>query len=136
MEPFKGIVQRGAQRGSALGYPTINIELKATDVSGVYAALVRIDKTIHRAAAFADPSRHILEAYIFGISEMLYGREVTIELKHKIRETGKFENDELLKKAIAADITAIQEYFENMLKKLKNINYDNNKTIKRKDLSF
>jgi uncharacterized protein YbjT (DUF2867 family) len=30
----------------------------------------------------------------------------------------------------------IQEYFENMLKKLKDINYDNTKTIKRKDLNF
>jgi hypothetical protein len=30
----------------------------------------------------------------------------------------------------------MEEYFETMLKKLKNINYDQNKIIKRKNLNF
>ena len=112
MSIFKGVVQKGAQRGAALGYPTINIPLTDQEVSGVYAALVRIDKTLHHAAAFADQKRHILEAHIFGISDVLYGREVSIELKQKIRDTAVYENAELLKAAIAKDITEIQEYFD------------------------
>jgi len=30
----------------------------------------------------------------------------------------------------------LQDYFENMLKKLRDLNYDQNQSLKRKDLTF
>ncbi|MFA7309425.1 MAG: riboflavin kinase [Candidatus Paceibacterota bacterium] len=109
---FHGMVIEGSKRARSLGYPTVNIALQDGRVSGVYAALVRIEKTIYRAAAFADPERDILEAYVFGLSEEMYGREVSIELTHKIRDTRTFESDDLLKQAIAADVAAVRDHFD------------------------
>lgn len=112
MNVFSGIVQKGMRRGRELGYPTINIPLEDHTISGVYAAIVRIDKTLHHAAAFADPDRKLLEAHIFGLDEELYGRQVSIELKHKIRDGRIFENDELLKSSIAEDLSQVKNYFD------------------------
>lgn len=112
MSTFNGIVQQGAKRGRGLGYPTINIPLEDATVTGVYAAIVRIDKTLYHAAAFADPSRKLLEAHLFGFAEEVYGRQATIELKDKIRDAQRFDDDDLLKKAIAEDVTQVRNYFE------------------------
>ncbi|MDB5237972.1 MAG: riboflavin biosynthesis protein RibF [Candidatus Kaiserbacteria bacterium] len=111
MGTFSGIVIEGSKRARALGYPTVNIVLKEAGISGVYAAIVRIDKTIYHGAAFADPSRSLLEANVFGLTEEVYGRTVSIELKQKIRDSVRYERDELLKEAIRADVLAVREYF-------------------------
>ena len=113
MNTYTGIVREGSKRAGLLGYPTVNIALTDADTSGVYAALVRIGNTIYHAVAFADPSRNLLEAHVFGFSEEMYGREVSIELVKKIRETLILENDDLLKQAIADDIAKVQKYFKN-----------------------
>ena len=38
---YTGIVQRGEQKATAYGFPTINIPLDDASVSGVYAAKVK-----------------------------------------------------------------------------------------------
>lgn len=111
MNIYKGIVQEGSKRARTLGYPTANIKQDDPSVSGVYAAIVRIDKAMYHAAAFADPARQLLEAHIFGLSEPMYGRNMSIELVEKIRETAQFENDEALRLAIEGDIAKVREYF-------------------------
>lgn len=105
-----GIVQEGSKRARALGYPTINIPLSDASVSGVFAARVSfLNGTTHAAAAFADPSRMILEAHLFDFSREMYGEEATIELVAKIRETQRFASDESLKTAIAEDVAAVKD---------------------------
>ena len=42
MDTYTGIVEGGSQRAAGLGYPTINIPLADTEVSGIYAALVKV----------------------------------------------------------------------------------------------
>lgn len=112
MQSFSGIVQRGSRRATALGYPTINLAVDNPELSGVYAARVTLPGgVVKEAAAFADPSRALLEAHVFGLSEELYGKEATIELHKKIREGRAFESDEALKAAIARDVADVREYF-------------------------
>jgi len=113
MTIYKGMVQEGSKRARALGYPTVNITQDDPSVSGVYAAVVRIDKTIYHAVAFADPLRKLLEAHVFGLSEGVYGRQLSIELVEKIRETATFPDDVALKSAIEDDIAKAREYFKN-----------------------
>jgi riboflavin kinase/FMN adenylyltransferase len=108
---FSGVVIEGSKRARALGYPTVNIVFNEPEIAGVYAAIIRIDKTIYHGAAFADPTRKLLEAYAFGLNEEVYGRTVSIELKHKIRDSKRYEDDEELKEAIAQDIENVREYF-------------------------
>lgn len=113
MKTFTGTVQRGSRRASALGYPTINLSLGDQDISGVYAARVALPGgEVREAAAFADPSRKLLEAHIFGYDRDIYGQIARIQLHKKIRESESFTDDEVLKQAIARDVAAVREYFD------------------------
>ncbi len=112
MNSFTGIVTEGSKRATALGFPTANIELKDQAVSGIYAARVLVEGKKYTAAAFADPKRKLLEAYILDFSGELYGKEITIELHKKIRDSAAFENDEALRAMIADDIKEVREYFK------------------------
>jgi riboflavin kinase/FMN adenylyltransferase len=113
MQTFTGIVQRGKQRGRALGYPTANIALVDKELSGVFAARVTLEgEAPYRAAAFADPSRGILEAHLLDFNDDIYDLPITIELHTKLRESSAFESDEVLKRQIAQDVEAVREYFD------------------------
>ncbi len=115
MKTYTGIVQKGDHRGKHLGFPTVNIPLDDKDVSGIYAArvLIREGDFPIMAAAFADPSRGVLEAHLLDFSDDLYGLTVSIELHHKIRESKKYDSDEALKAAIRDDVAKVREYFKN-----------------------
>lgn len=109
MVRISGIVMEGKRRGSALGYPTANIAYTDTEVSGIYAAHVTHDGKTYSAAVFADPSRRILEAHLLDFFGDLYGKEIHIDVKKKIRDTEKFTSDESLKAAIAEDILSVRQ---------------------------
>jgi len=111
---FIGIVQKGRGRGRELGYPTINIPLTDSSITGIYAARVYVkDSAPYIAAAFADSSRGVLEAHLLDFEDDLYGLEITIELHKKIREAADFESEKVLKEAIESDIAITREYFKN-----------------------
>lgn len=110
MQEFMGIVQKGKARGRELGFPTINIPLTDASVDGIYAAKVYTTVYTFFAAAFADPSRGVLEAYLLDFSGDFYGTEVRIELIEKLRESAAYENDDALKAAIAGDVAKVREY--------------------------
>ena len=67
-------------------------------------ARVVLDGALYKAAAFADPSRTLLEAHLLDFADDAYGKEITVELLEKIRDAHRFENDEMLKAAIASDV--------------------------------
>jgi riboflavin kinase/FMN adenylyltransferase len=115
MQTFTGTVSEGKKRGRALGFPTINIPLTDASVSGVYAAKVHtaVRTTVRTffAAAFADPSRGLLEAHLLDFSGDLYGVDVRIELRKKLRDSARYESDEALRQAIAEDVKLVRECF-------------------------
>ena len=106
---FLGIVAGGSAKAHALGYPTANISLTDTSVSGVYAARVRMEDTEYPAVAFADPVRQILEAHLFDFTGNLYGKELHVTLVEKIRDTAQFSNDDELKDAMHNDALRARE---------------------------
>ena len=111
MQIYSGIVQKGSKRGAALGFPTVNIPLVDTAVSGVYAARIKLGDETYEAVVFADRARKILEAHVLDFSADLYGWNITIELLKKIRERKKFSDDTTIKRTIAGDIEAVRAYF-------------------------
>ena len=113
-QTYSGIVQKGTQRGIALGFPTANIPLP-DGTSGIYAARVRLreDEAPYMAAVYADQKRKLLEAHILDFSNDLYRQEITIELHEKIREDQRFEDEKSLRAAIADDIAKVRKYFKN-----------------------
>lgn len=113
MKSFSGTIVRGSQRAATLGYPTINLIVDNMNIDGIFAAMVVIDGRERMAAAFADPLRGLLEAYILDVHEDFYGREAKIMLHKKIRRNQHFETDDLLRAAIASDVEATRAYFSN-----------------------
>lgn len=114
MRVYKGVVQKGSQKGRALGYPTVNIPLADASIDGVYAARVLVaGEAPYLAAAFADQARRVLEAHLLDFSDDLYGMPVTIELSEKLRDSHVYEDDARLRAAIAEDIAKVREYFKN-----------------------
>ncbi len=108
---YTGIVQKGEKRGSALGFPTINIPLENPALSGIYAARVKVDKEEFDAVCYADERRRLLEAHLLDFSADLYGWNVVVTLLKRLREGKRFADDEALKKAIAKDLSAARAYF-------------------------
>lgn len=113
MSRHTGTVNKGSKRAGVLGFPTVNIPLTGSNVSGIYAGKVLAGGKEYVAAVFADPQRKILEAYLLDFSGDLYGKEISIELFEKIRETKMFADDASLQSAIAEDTARVREYFKN-----------------------
>ena len=118
-----GRVVGGDQLGRQLGYPTANVQLKrkqvplvgvfAVTVSGVAtlpwpgAASVGVRPTV---AAGLQPA---LEVHLLDYQGLLYGRHVSVEFRHKLRDQAKFESLDALKAQIALDVEATRNYFAN-----------------------
>ena len=111
---YTGIVEKGAGRGGALGFPTINIPLSDPNLSGTYAGRVRAGGASYPAALYADTRRKIFEAHLIEFSDDLYGKTVTIEILEKIRGDMQFANDEIARAAIAEDVRRVKEYFKKL----------------------
>ncbi|MBI5470169.1 riboflavin kinase [Candidatus Kaiserbacteria bacterium] len=111
---YRGIVQKGERRGTALGFPTANILLEDDSLSGIYIASTKLRGDKYDSAVFIDNYRKILEAHFLDFPpEDLYGEEIEVELLEKIREHESFEDDETLRACIKEDIQAVREYFKN-----------------------
>lgn len=109
---YLGTVIGGSNRAKLLGFPTANIELVDTKPSGIYIAHVTSEGKKYPAVAYADQSRHILEVHLFDYADDLYGKEISIELVDKIRESEAFADDTALKQAVSKDIASARSYFK------------------------
>lgn len=114
MQSYTGIVQKGDRRGTALGFPTANIAVPYMELSGIYTARVLVGGIEYGAAGFADRERKMLEAHLLDFSGDLYGKEITIRLLKKIRDSKKFENDDARRAAITDDVARIRTYFSSL----------------------
>ncbi len=102
---MKGTVSGGSAQASALGYPTANIPLQS-DTSGIYVVRVLVEGNEYGGVAYADQARGILESHLFDFSGDLYGKEVSVTLVEKLRDSRSFATVEEQKQAIADDVHA------------------------------
>lgn len=109
---YTGVVTGGSARANKLGYPTANIPLTDSEISGIYAACVTLEGKGYQAVAFADPSRGILEAHLFDFSGDLYGKTITVSLSKKLRESQAFASEEDLRRAMDQDATEARKVRE------------------------
>jgi riboflavin kinase/FMN adenylyltransferase len=116
-----GKVVYGRQLGRTLDAPTANIQLHRyrAPIRGVYAvemegldrryqgvANVGVRPTLNEAVM-----KPALEVHLFDYAGNLYGRNVEVIFRHKIRDEKKFSGLDELKGAIAADIQSAKTYF-------------------------
>ncbi len=117
---LRGPVVRGHERGRGIGFPTANIAVtpdRALPAFGVYVARAFAGGRSYLAATniginptFGD-ERPSVETYMLDFEGDLYGRELRIEVLHRLRGELRFDGVDALKAAIAADVQAVREYF-------------------------
>ncbi|HUN55700.1 MAG TPA: bifunctional riboflavin kinase/FAD synthetase [Smithella sp.] len=107
-----GRVVSGKGRGTGLGFPTANIEPEKALMppSGIYAAFVDVEGkrlmaalSIGEKPTFADYT-FTFEIYVLDFSGDLRGKRLNTEFVEKLRDIIKFDNPEMLKIQIAADV--------------------------------
>ena len=115
MDPktYTGLVLNGKKRGTALGFPTLNIPLNDSFTSGIYIGKVEARGETHEAAIFADQKRGLLEAYLLDFEGNLYGETITVTLLDRLRDSREFDDDEKLKAEIMKDVETVRWYFKN-----------------------
>jgi riboflavin kinase/FMN adenylyltransferase len=108
----EGEVERGAQRGRELGFPTANISLDPACglKHGIYAVRAYLGEQGHDAvASFGrrpqfDDGAPLLEVYLFDFSGELYAQSLTVEFVDFIRPEAKFESVDALVAEMKRDV--------------------------------
>ena len=114
---IEGEVQRGDERGRALGWPTANLVMGEYQRAayGIYAVRVRLDADGPDGGSewpgvaslgirpMFEPAQELLEAHLFGFEGDLYGRTIEVALHHYIRPEAKFDSVEALTARMAED---------------------------------
>ena len=116
---ISGKIMHGEKRGSQIGFPTANINLKPNILlNGVYAVTTYINNKKHYGVANIgykptfNGEKYIFEANIFNFSDNLYGQRLEFDVISKIRSTKKFSGIEELKKNIVHDINMAKKIFK------------------------
>jgi riboflavin kinase/FMN adenylyltransferase len=115
----EGRVCKGAGRGKALGFPTINLEevQNLLPAPGVYVTETRVgNKTFPSVSFLGSPltyndERRTVESHLLDYDRDLYGEWVGITFLRRLRPVEKFPDAEALRKAIAADVQKAREFF-------------------------
>ena len=114
-------VIQGRQLGRKWGFPTVNqhfFDGAALPRRGVYASSCVIDGKKYgavtnigvRPTVSGGSDAVTAETHIFDFSGDLYGKTLSVALKHFIRPEKTFENGDELKKAVLADMATAREY--------------------------
>ena len=100
-----GAVVKGKRIGRAIGFPTANIDPHHESIppSGVYSVDVILGEKLHRGILNIS-TRNIVEAHIFNFNKNIYGKDIEVIFKQKIREEKKFNSLEALQRQIHLDI--------------------------------
>ncbi len=112
LRSIEGVVQLGNQLGRKLGFPTANVPLPPGDqpAYGVYAARTQLPdgRTLPGVASIGvRPTvggiEPLLEVWLFGFDEDIYGATIRTELVQYLRVEEKFDNLDLLTQQVMAD---------------------------------
>jgi riboflavin kinase/FMN adenylyltransferase len=110
---MSGRVAHGDKRGRTIGVPTANIHLhrKTTPVRGVYVVeMFGLDREPLAGVAnvgtrpTVNGTHTLLEVHLFDFSQDIYGRYVTVNFLHKLRDEQRFASFDELKTRIFRDM--------------------------------
>ena len=117
---ISGRVMVGQQLGRTLNAPTANLELHRlrSPLCGVYAVEVDIEGRMLKGVANVgtrptvnDSVKARLEVHLLDFNENIYGKNIQVIFRKKIRDETKFESIDALKQQIQRDINTGREYF-------------------------
>ena len=109
----KGKVIKGKGLGKQLGYPTANIHIeekqKLIPADGIYAVTVQYEQKMYSGMMSigfnptVNGDKKTIEVNIFDFEKDIYGENIRIFFRQKLRDEKKFDSLEALKKAIDKD---------------------------------
>ena len=117
---MKGVVEKGRQLGAQLGFPTCNMNpgRRQLPLLGVFACHVKLNNSCHLAAVnigyrptVTEEGSPLLEAHILDFDEDVYGQNIEVIFRQKIRGELKFDGLDALKKQLATDVKLVREVF-------------------------
>jgi riboflavin kinase/FMN adenylyltransferase len=115
-----GRVAHGQKLGRTLGFPTANVPLRhAPALTGIFAVRVHgIPGGPHAGVAslgvrptVAADARPLLEVYLFDFDQPIYGRRISVEFLHKLRDERRYPDLAALATQIRADVARARDYF-------------------------
>ena len=116
-----GRVVHGDKRGRTIGYPTANVSLarKNAPISGVFAVtMTGVDgleiagvANVGVRPTVDGSNKVVLETYLFDFDKDIYGYQVTVHFKKKVRAERRFQTVNELKAQIADDVAAAKTIF-------------------------
>lgn len=107
-----GKVLQGSGKARGFGYPTANIAFECEGISGTYAGEVLLNGKVYRAAVYADPTRKLLEAYLFEFSGNLYGKEIQISLLKRVALPAVFTPETDVESFLRNVVGKVEVYFK------------------------
>jgi riboflavin kinase/FMN adenylyltransferase len=117
----EGRVERGAERGASLGFPTANLHPRNRVIprNGVYVTGTLIDGEWRRSVTnigvrptFTADREPSVETFVINWTGDLYGDVVRVRFLHRLRDERKFSSVVELKAQIDKDVERAQSYFE------------------------
>jgi riboflavin kinase/FMN adenylyltransferase len=117
-----GKVIHGNQLGREIGFPTANIQMlrKNTAIEGVFAVTMTGLNGVEAYGVANVGTRPtvnggtkvILETHLFDFDQDIYGKQVEVHFKHKIRSEMCFESLDNLKRQIQVDTAQAKTYMQ------------------------
>jgi riboflavin kinase / FMN adenylyltransferase len=117
----EGRVERGAERGRKLGFPTANLHPhnRVIPRNGVYVTGTLIDGQWRRSVTniglrptFGDASEPSVETFVLNWDGDLYGDVVRVRFLYRLRDERKFSSVDELTRQIQTDVARAEGYFE------------------------
>ncbi len=119
---LRGVVARGAGRGTTIGYPTLNIQCEQLlPAPGVYAGQAVLAEQTYAAAISVgnNPTFNgtalTVEAFVLDFSGSVYDQRVEVRFTHWLRDQYKFSGVEALKAQIQRDVDQVRHAATNSL---------------------
>jgi riboflavin kinase / FMN adenylyltransferase len=115
-----GHVAHGDKLGRNLGFPTANIPLRRVPaLTGIFAVRVhglRGEPRAGVASVGVRPTiradgKPIAEAFLFDFNETIYGKRITVEFLHKLRDEARYPDLDTLTRQMSRDVMHAREYF-------------------------
>ena len=118
---ISGTVVKGKQVGRKIGFPTANIAMDNEDklipADGAYAVKIELDHVAYNGMLNigVNPTvelsnKRTIEVHIFDFDEDIYGKEIKITFKERLRKEQKFDDVSALKNQLEIDKVQALKY--------------------------
>lgn len=105
---IEGVVIEGKREGAKNGFPTVNLALKQAIETGIYAGETFVRNQRYLSAIYVGKNPTLIESHLLDFKGDLYGQNLTLILRVKIRDDQHFNSKSDLRITIQKDIAVVR----------------------------